>query len=205
MNHVTIYTIGHSTHTLERFLELVAEHRIEALADVRSSPFSGRLPHFNRDHLCASALARNVEYVYLGEQLGGRARDEAAYDGDGRVNYSRVANTPDFREGISRLLKGAAMMRVALVCAEKDPIECHRGLLIGRHLKQRGVNVEHILPGGGLEPHREAEQRLQSRFGFDSADLFRTEDELLEEAYRRQEVRVAYVRRGTPLQKTVHQ
>jgi uncharacterized protein (DUF488 family) len=147
----TLYTIGHSSHTPEHFLELLQRHRIEVLVDVRSAPYSRYTPHFDRESLRDLITAAGIKYLYLGDVVGGRPKDETFYDLDGHARYAKVAGSPDFLGGILRLERGADEFRVALMCSEEDPANCHRRLLIGRVLIERGAELLHIRGDGELQ------------------------------------------------------
>jgi uncharacterized protein (DUF488 family) len=190
-----IYTIGHSNHPIERFLELLKAHAIGAVADVRSTPYSRFNPQFNREVLKNALTAAAVEYVFLGEELGARAKDPECYDGD-RVSYDKLAATETFRRGIERLMSGMREYRIALMCAEREPLECHRTILVARALARLRVPVSHILVDGSLEDHRHAMERLAATLKLaPSGDLFGdSDDERIELAYERQGVRIAYTR-----------
>ena len=187
-----IYTIGHSNHKIERFLDLLSVHQITAVADVRSTPYSRRNPQFNREKLLQSLAERDVRYVFLGEELGARSKDRSCYN-DGKVVYARLAATELFQEGIRRLKTGASEHRVAIMCAEKDPLDCHRTILVARRIVADGVDVAHILATGTLETHAEAMARLRHRLKIPEGDMFRTDVQLDDEAYALQEERIAYV------------
>jgi uncharacterized protein (DUF488 family) len=187
-----VYTIGHSKHSLEEFVALLERHGVTAVADVRSAPYSRFNPQFNKTALDRDLKARGIKYVFLGRELGARSDDPACYAG-GRVQYGRLAQTASFKTGVERVERGAAEHRIALMCAEKEPLECHRTLLVSRALDQRGVAVSHILADGRLESHGDAMLRLLDMFGLPRDDLFRSPAELLAEALERQEERVAYV------------
>lgn len=190
-----VYTIGHSRHSAEVFLALLRGHGVEALADVRSSPFSRFNPQFNREPLERWLEANGIRYVFLGKELGARSEDRSCYF-DGRVQYGRLAQTPLFQTGLDRVLKGASKYRVALMCAEKEPLECHRTLLVAKALVARGQPVLHIHADGHLETHEAAMERLLEVAGLPKEDLFRSKQELLAEALARQEQQVAYVDEG---------
>lgn len=189
---LTVFTIGHSTHPIEAFIGLLRQHQIEALVDVRSSPYSRFNPQFNKPALEQSLRETGIKYVFLGRELGARSDDPSCYEG-GRVIYARLADTELFRSGLDRVLRGAEQYRVALMCAEKDPLECHRTLLVARALHERGVAIVHILADGRLEPHEDAMTRLLDVVGLPHEDLFRSRAELVAEALAKQEKRVAYV------------
>jgi len=136
--------------------------------------------------------ANGIRYVFLGRELGARSEDRSCYD-NGRVQYARLAQTPLFQSGLDRVLEGAARFHVALMCAEKEPLECHRTLLVARALVERGKPVLHIHADGHLETHEAAMERLLSVTGVPKEDLFRSKEELLFEALARQEQSIAYV------------
>ncbi len=187
-----VFTIGHSNHRAEYFFALLSKHRVTVVADVRSAPYSRFSPHFNQGALADALEARSIRYVYGGRELGGRPNDPTCYD-DGRVSYERVARTADFQEGIARIVRGAAEHRIALMCAEKEPLDCHRTLLVARALDEQGIEVVHILAGGDAEPHAKTMDRLMAKFGMrPGAELFpRSRRELVEEAIARQTGRAA--------------
>lgn len=187
-----VLTIGHSTHDLATFLRLLRQHGVTAVADVRSVPVSRFTPQFNRDALNRSLKDARIKYVFLGNELGARSRDPRCYL-DGRVQYERLARTADFADGIRRLLTGARTERVAIMCAEQEPLDCHRTVLIARVLAGRGVSVDHIHASGAVESHASAMDRLLAKFGLDQADLLFTPRERLDEALSRQEHRIAYL------------
>ena len=164
-----VLTIGHSNHPQETFLGLLERHRVTALADVRSTPFSRFNPHFNRKSLGGALAARGIEYLYLGRELGGRPDEPACYE-EGRIRYDRVARQERFREGLERVESGVVEHRMALMCAEKEPLDCHRTLLVGQALHERGMEVAHIHADGGLEPHADAMDRLLAGTGLDPKD-----------------------------------
>lgn len=192
MTPITIYTVGHSTHSSSAFLDLLRRHGITALADVRSSPYSRHNPQFNKEVLAGDLLAHGIKYVFLGRELGARSDDPACYVA-GRVQYGRLAATALFRSGIERVEGGAAEYRIALMCAEKEPLDCHRTVLVARALAEDGFEIQHIHADGKLEPHTAAMERLLDLVGLPHEDMFRSRDELLSEALVRQEERIAYV------------
>ena len=187
-----VYTIGHSTHSQEYFLELLKQHGITALCDVRSGPYSRMNPQFNRETLEEALLAQHVTYRFLGKELGARSDDQTCYV-DGKVQYDRLAQTGLFKYGLKRILRGLKDgFRIALVCAEKEPLDCHRTILVARYLVALGVPVAHIHAGGHLETHDAALDRLAHMFNVAERDMFLSREELLAEAYRRQAERIAY-------------
>ncbi|MCA9056149.1 MAG: DUF488 domain-containing protein [Planctomycetaceae bacterium] len=188
-----LFTIGHSNHSLAHFVLLLRQHGITAVADVRSSPYSRWHPQFSRDNLSeALHAAAEIEYVFLGRQLGARPDEAELLTADGRVDFERLGGSLPFQNGVKRILKGLESHRIALMCAERDPLECHRGILIAPRVLPLVESLDHIGPDGGLETHQQAEERLLAGLHLPNRDLFRTHAELLREAYSRQEERIAW-------------
>ena len=186
-----VFTIGHSTHTIEAFVGLLLKHNVTAIVDVRSAPFSRFNPQFNKDALERDLKAREIKYVFLGRELGARSDDPACYE-NGRVQYARLAQTAFFQSGLDRVMDGATKYRLALMCAEKEPLECHRTILVARYLVLHGLDVEHIHADGRLEDHVAALSRLARMLNMPEQDMFRSSEELLADLYHRQEERIAY-------------
>jgi uncharacterized protein (DUF488 family) len=187
----TLFTIGHSTHTQEYFIGLLTQHGITALCDVRSKPYSRVNPQFNREELKQSLAACGITYVFLGKELGARSEDPACYE-NGRVQYDRLARTDLFRQGLDRVQKGMQEYRLVLMCAEKEPLECHRTILVARRLDALGLDVQHIHANGELESHNDAVSRLARMLNLPEDDMFHSREELLAEAYERQGERIAF-------------
>ena len=137
---LTVLTIGHSTHSWERFLALLRSANVTAVADVRTSPYSRLYPHFNRDDLREELRADGISYVFLGKELGGRPSERRFYC-EGVADYEKMAQASEFNKGLDRVVEGAKKYRIALMCSERDPLDCHRCLLVGRALAQRAVRV----------------------------------------------------------------
>ena len=188
----TVLTIGHSTHALDVFTALLRRHDVTAVADVRSAPYSRFNPQFNRKPLADALEAAGIRYVFLGRELGGRSDDPRCYEG-GRIRYDHLAATESFRSGLDRVVDGSAKFRIALMCAEKEPLDCHRTLLVARALDAQGADVAHIHADGRLEPHREAMDRLLDIHRLPrEGDLSGTREELIDTAIARQAQRVAH-------------
>lgn len=188
---IRIFTIGHSTHSEEVFLSLLKKHQIEAVVDVRSVPYSRHNPQFDKGALKPLLKSHGISYLHLGKELGARSDDPSCYV-DGRVQYDRLARASIFQEGIGRVIDGATRMRVTLMCAEKDPLDCHRTILVARELERRGCEVTHILASGEVETHTATMARLLERLG-QKPDMLNSLEELCDFAYAEQEKRIAYV------------
>ena len=194
-----VFTIGHSNHPPGIFLALLREYGVDEVGDVRSSPHSRYLPHFNLAALKEALDEVGIGYVFLGEELGGRPADRSCYDADGRVRYDRLAGTDLFDDGIRRIVRRADERRIALMCSEKEPLECHRALLVAKTLAERGVAVAHILDDGSLEDHDDTMDRLMDIFKLPhNGDLFRSRDEVVADVLTRQAKRVGYVGKTPP-------
>jgi uncharacterized protein (DUF488 family) len=187
----TIFTVGHSNHTPDTFVGLLRLHHITAIADVRSVPFSRFAPQFNKDALAGLLANDRIDYVFLGNYLGARPNDPLCYR-NGAIDFARLCQMDYFQEGLERVRKGAGRFNLALMCTEKDPTQCHRMILVCRHLRDKETVIKHILEDGELEDNRDAERRLMDSLHMATADLLMTSDDLVEEAYDRQGERIAY-------------
>jgi len=189
---VSVLTIGHSTHDSEAFVALLQRHGVTEVADVRSSPYSRFNPQFNREMLANRLAANGVEYAFLGQELGGRPDNASCYE-NGQVRYDRVRKTLSFQRGIERIVRDMAEHRIALMCSEKEPLECHRTLLVAQALQAQGVAVEHILADGDLETHAAAMDRLLTLHDDpQQEDLFGPRDERIARAIAKQTEGIAY-------------
>jgi uncharacterized protein (DUF488 family) len=178
-----LYTIGHSTHAIDAFIALLKQHDVQVLADVRSVPMSRFNPQFRQRELKKSLEGAGLAYVYLGDRLGGQSssqRDRAT-----RVPYEERILMPEFQSGMAALLKLAGEKRTAIMCAEKEPLNCHRTLLIARALAAKNFPVTHILGNGDLRPHAEVENELMGWQGLTEQGLFDTRETQLNEAYEK--------------------
>ena len=153
-----ILTIGHSNHPLESLLALLQQHQVAVVVDTRSSPYSKYSPQYDRQALQAALSRSGIRYVYLGDELGGRPEGPEFYDDEGHVLYYRVAESPKFLQGLARLEHQLREARAVMLCSEEDPAACHRRLLIGRVLAERGVQIDHIRGDGRLQSEAELTQ-----------------------------------------------
>ncbi|MDJ0659105.1 MAG: DUF488 domain-containing protein [Crocosphaera sp.] len=209
-----LFTIGHSNLDIKDFIYLLNQHNVTALADIRSSPYSRYVSQFNKENLQNSLLNVGIKYVFLGEELGARTKDRSCYV-EGKAVYENIAKTDLFAKGIERIKKGSESYNIALMCAEKDPITCHRAVLVCQHLKVLPLDINHILQDGCLESHEDLENRLLeihnlSQSAKDSPvqlSLFDnvanetplqslSPEEALKEAYRKQGDKIAYVEKN---------
>jgi uncharacterized protein (DUF488 family) len=187
----TVYTIGHSTHPLEMFVDLLKQHGVGLLADVRSVPFSRWQPQYNQNALAPCLSQHGIDYLFLGKELGARSEDRSCYRG-GRVQYDLLSRTKLFRAGIERVKVEAANNRIALMCAEKEPLECHRTLLIGRSLDKERIPVVHIHADARLESYDDSMARLLRLRKLEAETLFQSAAEMIDQACQEQEDLIAY-------------
>jgi len=180
-----LFTIGHSTHPLSDFQAMLRRHGVTAVADIRSIPYSRFNPQYNREALAASLRSAGVEYVFLGFEFGARRHEPECRTEDGTRRFDVVARLPAFQQGRTRLRRGLKQFDVALMCAERDPLLCHRHLLVCRHVAAEWPGIRHLRGDGSVEAHTELEARLLKHCGLPEEDLFRDRSELLTEAYCR--------------------
>lgn len=187
-----IFTIGHSNHTTEKFLSLLRQHGITTIADVRSSPRTRVNPDFSQPFIERVLNEAGIRYLFLGEELGARSSDESCYE-KGIVRYDRLAKQSLFQNGLDRIEMDSDHDTLALLCAENDPLQCHRCILVSRYLVDRKLPVTHILADGATETHPQAILRLKHSLGLATQrDMFKTDDELTDLAYSLQEEKIAY-------------
>ncbi len=200
-----VFTIGHSNHEPKEFLTLLQMHGVDTVVDVRSAPYSRYLPHFNKEDLEEALKEAGIRYIFRGKELGGQPADRVCYDADGRVTYDKLAATAAFEKGLAYVLDTAAVhpstgsgrtasstaRRLALMCSEKEPLDCHRTLLIAQTLAKQGVAVAHIHADGSLESHVNVMNRLLDETEIHYiGDLFRSHEEVIADAVKRQAKRV---------------
>jgi len=188
-----LFTIGHSNIPIDRFVALLQQAEVTAVADVRSVPASRRFPWFSKSNLAKRLAGEGIDYTLMGDMLGGRPRDARLYR-DGVADYEAMASEPHYLEGLARLTAQAERSRICLMCAEREPLECHRCLLVARSLAERGVAAAHILHNGAIETQAQTERRLLALTGED-CDLFTPgQRQRLATAYRQRARAAAYRR-----------
>lgn len=171
MSEPVALTVGHGALTLDAFLDLVAGAGVRTLVDTRSHPYSRWVPHFSRESLRAVA-DQPFGYRFMGDALGGRPDRRDLYHPDGAADYEAIARQPFYLDGIGRLLDLVREGMACLLCAEEDPLRCHRRLLVGKTLLERGVTVRHLRKDGSIETEAQVRERfarahprsLQGRF-----------------------------------------
>lgn len=198
INNLTCFTIGHSDYTIEHFIELLKKHHINCLADIRSSPYSQHTPQFNKEILFAELKQQDILYLYMGNTLGGKYTNPELLFPDGKVNYDKVRQTKNFERGIEKVIEEIKKgNRLALMCSEKEPFDCHRFVLVACELEKRGIVVKHIIENGSLILNTELEKKLLSKYkeNYQQFDFFaqtKTRDEALGEARRKRNIDIAF-------------
>ncbi|MGH9430821.1 MAG: DUF488 family protein [Terriglobia bacterium] len=192
----TLFTVGHSNLEFVQFVKLLAGCQVQLLADVRSRPYSSRFPHFSQPAFEAMLEREGTAYLFLGEELGGRPDDPDAYQPDGVVDYQARRKSYGFRSGLDRLLAEAGRRKVAVMCAEEDPIECHRFLMICPELTRARQQPVHVRKDHRLESQEMAENRLLRLHGFEGVaahTLFpEMREDALEQSYKLQAAKAAF-------------
>ncbi len=184
-----LYTIGHSDANEAQFLRTLQHYEINVLVDVRSSPYSRRNPQFGRESLRYLLRAAQISYLFLGKELGARREEPECYE-DGQARYDLIERAQAFQEGLERLRRGYSQFHVALVCAEEDPITCHRMILVCKCLRNEVAEIRHIRRDGTYETNEQAEKRLLA--ALDLGGTFAT-SKVVDQAYRLQARKIAYV------------
>jgi hypothetical protein len=195
---LSCFSIGHSNRSIDDFTSLLTAGGITCVVDVRSSPYSRRHPQFNRESIKTDLQLAGIQYLYLGDSLGARHSRPSVLTPDGKVDFSRVRLMPAFQAGIDRVISGIQKgLCIAIMCAERDPFDCHRFVLVSRELAGRGVRVEHILSPGQAISQQELERQLLEKYGLHryQPGLFeqpKQKDELLAQAYGLRNRDIAY-------------
>lgn len=185
-----IFSIGYAGLSQDKFIEILKKHNIAAIADVRSSPFSRIFPGYNKDNMPAWLAQAGIKYVFLGAELGPRSANAKHYKND-QVQFDLLSETDEFKRGIARLQRGAEAMNVAIMCAEKDPMTCHRSLLVAEYGKNSGLEFQHIHQNGDLEPHENLLVRGMKLYKM-QPDMLMTEEDCKRAAHQKLCLQHAY-------------
>lgn len=194
-----IYTIGHTNHSIEQFVALLRNYKINCVIDVRSTPFSKYTPQFNENNLKAELNRRGIYYINMGNEFGARRKNKELYTVDGYLDFEKTRKDVEFLNGIERIKQGCNKgFTITLMCTEKDPFDCHRTIMVSKGLKDKGFKVNHILPNMVIETQESIEERLLNKYypnrlqlSFDITTNL-TDDEMIEEAYRKRNKEIGY-------------
>lgn len=196
----TLYTIGHSNHEIDHFVNLLKMNGINVVVDVRSTPYSQYTTQFNQNEIKKALKDNGIGYIHMGEEFGARREDRSLYDEDGKLSFELTKKTDAFRNGIRRVEDGLEKgYRIAFMCTEKHPEDCHRCILVGKAFSDMGYDVENILEDGNTMSQNEIDKILVDKYFPDrnQISLFTmdnpiSEDEYKEKAYLKREKEIAY-------------
>lgn len=191
-----IYTIGYSKFTIDTFIQTIKKYGINVVADVRSHPYSRFKPEFNRESLIQFLKKEGIKYLFLGNECGARTKSTECYV-NGKADYILISKTDIFINGIERIKKGSEKYHIVLMCAEADPITCHRTILVSRNLQTHNIKIIHILYNGKTEDNKDTEIRLAEKFNFQINQLSipgfgKSTRDMIEDAYDKQGEKIAY-------------
>lgn len=186
-----IYTIGHSTRDVQDLIQVLRTHGVQRVIDIRSVPYSGYSPQYNRESITASLDGAGIQYLFDGERLGARSADPNMYIDD-KVSYKKLAHSDLVQSGIRDLVDNSRSLSVAIMCTERDPLACHRSILVARVIEELGQKVIHIVDAKNSESHDEAIERLLHEEKLSLGDMFRTDAETIDLAYEKRETVIAF-------------
>ena len=187
-----IFTIGHSTHDIDKFIEFLKKQKVNCLIDVRSQPYSRIAPQFNKDRLSSNLKSHGILYAHFAREFGARHTKPSLFDPDNKVDFDKVRDSSGFKQGVKRLKQGLDLGHtIALMCSEANPFDCHRFSMISYQLRKE-LEVSHILKDGNLVDNSVLENELLEKYNKKLDPLFDTEDQQIEKAYRMRGKDIAY-------------
>lgn len=196
-----LYTIGHSLHSIDQFIELLNSHDINCIVDVRSTPYSKFSPQFNINEFKKFLNINRKYYIFMGEEFGARRSESSLYDINGLLDFEKVIKSTFFQAGIKRVKSGLNKgYKIAFMCTEKDPLDCHRSILVGRAFHDEKFEVLNIHEDGSVENQNDLEERLLNLYFpernqtniFDILEGEKSKEELVIEAYRLRNKDIGY-------------
>ena len=191
-----LYTIGHSTHPIKKFIDLLKLHNINYVIDVRSTPYSKYAQEYDKDNISQILMNNNISYAFMGRYFGARQDNKLLYNNQGYLDFEKVSASDFFNIGLQNVIKGMENNRIALMCLEKKPIDCHRAILVANAFYIQGLSVKHILENGNIETHEELNNELLNLYFPDrnQINLFdnKTDEEYLKNAYKLRNKDIGY-------------
>lgn len=196
-----IYAIGHSNYQLEKLVDMLKKYNIDVVVDIRETPYSKYNVQYNKEVFQESLKKQGFKYIYMGNEFGARRSDKGTYTKEGYADFEKVEKEEIFLEGIERLVKGCKMgYKIALLGAMQDPIRCHRSILLGRVLEQRGFNIKYIMHEGNLSCQEDIEESLLEKYFAERNQLSVdnllgdavTREDMLQEGYRLANKEIGY-------------
>lgn len=194
-----ILSVGHSQHKTEYFIKMLKDHQVNYVLDVRSVPYSRFASDYNRENIKRLLLSRGIQYSFMGDFFGARPADKGLYSAEGYLDFEKVKRSSRFLEGFENVLKGMKQgNRIAFMCTEKDPINCHRAILVTRAFADAGIRVEHIMADNTVQTQEDLDRRLLDKYFPDRGQLSlfefenRSEKEYLKLAYEKRNKEIGY-------------
>lgn len=197
-NKPIIYTVGHSTHQLDYFLELLKEYGVTCLIDVRSVAASSYNPQYNKEPLTSFLKRNGIQYLHFAEEFGARHNDPDLLDDEGKVDFAKVRKSWAFKNGVERIWQGLDKgFTISLMCSESEPFDCHRFSMVSIALDKDGFDVKHIMKDKSLKTNADLENQLLKKYDkkLPKPDMFNpnvTLDDQLKEAYRLKNKEIAF-------------
>lgn len=196
-----VYTIGHTNHTLDDFLKLLKKNNINCIVDVRSTPYSKYTSQFNKKEIKTFLSINRIAYIHMGDEFGARRSDKELYTKEGYLDFDKTRRDAEFLKGVDRIKSGCKKgYNIALMCTEKDPIDCHRSIMVSKGLIDNNIEVEHIKDDGSIETQSQLEKRLLDKYFINreqvTFDIISggnlSEDEMIDLAYKKRNVEIGY-------------
>lgn len=197
---MTIYTIGYTAFDVKSFIKVLKKYNINCVIDVRSNPQSTYYTDYDKDNLKKILEKNNILYRNYKLEFGARQTDKNFYNEEGWLDFEKFTQSKNFNKGYEKVENALKLKySIALMCAEKDPMNCHRSIMIGRELKNRKFNVQHILYNESTESQDEIEKKLLEKYykNLNQISFFdkqKTQEDLIKEAYKKRNKEIAYIR-----------
>ncbi|MCF2643501.1 DUF488 domain-containing protein [Roseburia hominis] len=195
-----LFTIGHSQHTIDYFVYLLNKYSINYVLDVRSTPYSKYAEQFNKGNISVFLNKVNIHYFFMGKYFGARPIETSLYSEKGYLDFEKVAQSERFNKGMENVILGLERgNRIALMCTEKDPMDCHRAIMVSRAFDKKGIKVKHILPNGDIQTQRQLDNKLADKYFPNRGQLsifnyenIMSEEEYISQAYRKRNEEIGY-------------
>lgn len=198
MENPIIYTIGHSTHQIDFFLELLNKYSVNCIIDVRSVAASSYNPQYNKEPLSNFLKKNNITYLHFSEEFGARHSDPDLLDEEGKVDFEKVRKSYSFKNGIERIWLGLEKnFVISLMCSESEPFDCHRFSMVSIALEKEGFDVKHILKDKSIKSNAQLENLLLKKYDkkLPKPDMFTPNvslEDQLQVAYKLRNKEIAY-------------
>lgn len=197
-NRPIIYTVGHSTHQIDYFLELLKKYDVTCLIDVRSVAASSYNPQYNKEPLTNFLKRNGIQYLHFAEEFGARHNDPDLLDDEGKVDFAKVRKSWAFKNGVERIWQGLEKgFTISLMCSESEPFDCHRFSMVSIALDKDGFDVKHIMKDKTLKTNADLENQLLKKYDkkLPKPDIFNpnvTLEDQLKQAYRLRNKEIAF-------------